>query len=209
VTESLNHVLAAALADTLDGLAAGLFLVDASGLIVHANASGHALVHEGRCLSALGGRLTAADPQANHSLRDIFAAAAGRDASVGVKGIAVPLHSRDGERYVAYVMPLTAGARRTAGTFYAAVAAVFVRRAELDLISPFEVIAQDFRLTPAELRVLFAIIEVGGVPEVAPVLGISEATVKTHLQRLFEKTTTSRQADLVKLVAGYMSPLAT
>jgi DNA-binding NarL/FixJ family response regulator len=58
------------------------------------------------------------------------------------------------------------------------------------------------------LRVMMAIVEVGGVPEVAPVLGVSETTVKTHLQHVFEKTGTQRQADLVKLVAGYMSPLA-
>jgi hypothetical protein len=36
-------------------------------------------------------------------------------------------------------------------------------------------------LTPAEVRVLFAIVEIGGVPEVAPVLGISEQTDKSHL----------------------------
>ena len=40
-------------------------------------------------------------------------------------------------------------------------------------------------------------------------LGISETTVKTHLQRVFEKTGTSRQSDLVKLVAGYINPLVT
>jgi DNA-binding CsgD family transcriptional regulator len=39
------------------------------------------------------------------------------------------------------------------------------------------------------------------------VLGISEITVKTHLQHIYEKTGSSRQVDLVKLVAGYMSPL--
>jgi DNA-binding CsgD family transcriptional regulator len=64
-----------------------------------------------------------------------------------------------------------------------------------------------YRLTAAELRVLMAIVDIGGVPEVAPMLGISETTVKTHLQRVFEKTGTNRQADLVKLVAGFMSPL--
>ena len=46
------------------------------------------------------------------------------------------------------------------------------------------------------------------MPEVAPALGISETTVKTHLQHVFDKTGINRQADLVKLVAGYMSPLA-
>jgi hypothetical protein len=55
--------------------------------------------------------------------------------------------------------------------------------------------------------VLLAAVEVGGVPEVAPLLGVSETTVKTHLQHVFEKTGAKRQADLVKLVAGFMSPL--
>jgi DNA-binding CsgD family transcriptional regulator len=63
-------------------------------------------------------------------------------------------------------------------------------------------------LTPSELRVLLAIVEVGGVPEVAVALGIAVTTVKTHLGRLFEKTGATRQADLVRLVAGYAMPLA-
>ena len=106
------------------------------------------------------------------------------------------------------MLPLTAGARRQAGNKYSAVAAVFVHQATLEGYTPFETIAQHFRLTPAELGVMLAIVQIGGVPEVAPVLGISEPTVKTHLQRVFEKTGTNRQADLVKLVAGFMSPLA-
>jgi FixJ family two-component response regulator len=52
-----------------------------------------------------------------------------------------------------------------------------------------------------------AIIEVGGVAQVASALGISDSTVKTHLQRVFEKTGTNRQTDLVTLVAGFKSPL--
>ena len=97
------------------------------------------------------------------------------DTAVGVKGVAVSIAARDGERYVAHVLPLTAGKRRRAGTMYAAVAALFIRKAALDLPSPFEMIAGQFRLTPAELRVLFAVIEVGGAPEVAEVLGVTQA----------------------------------
>jgi DNA-binding CsgD family transcriptional regulator len=79
--------------------------------------------------------------------------------------------------------------------------------AALNLPSPPEAIVDEFKLTPRELRVLFAIVEVGGVPEVAEVLGVSAATVRTHLARLFDKTGTSRQADLVKLVAAFSNPL--
>ena len=72
--------------------------------------------------------------------------------------------------------------------------------------STSQVIGEAFRLTPTELRVLLAIVEVGGVPEVAEALGIAESTVKTHLGRLFQKTATSRQAGLVGIVTGFSNP---
>jgi DNA-binding CsgD family transcriptional regulator len=46
------------------------------------------------------------------------------------------------------------------------------------------------------------------VPETATALGISSSTVKTHLGRVYDKAGAARQADLVKLVAGFSSPLA-
>ncbi|MBV9634764.1 MAG: LuxR family transcriptional regulator, partial [Methylobacteriaceae bacterium] len=199
----LHRVEAAALADSLDELASAMFIVDSTGRIVHANASAHRLIGEAKVLRATNGRLAAFDPQENRVLLDVFTAAQGGDGAVGKRGIAIPLKARTGERYVAHVLPLTSGARRKAGVSYSAAAAMFVRKAMLDLPSPPEAIAHQFKLTPAEIRVLFAIVEIGGAPEVASVLGISEQTVKTHLHRTFEKTATRRQADLVKLVASY------
>jgi DNA-binding CsgD family transcriptional regulator len=203
----LHKAEASTLADTLDGLTAGMFLVDKTGRIVHANESGHVMIGEARFVRAAGGRLVATDGRANQSLQDIFAAAECGDDAVGVKGISVPLPARAGQEHVAHVLPLTAGMRRRAGASYAAVAAVFVRKATLDVPSPLETVAKRHRLTPSELRVLLAIVEIGGVPEVANALGISETTVKTHLRHLFEKTSTTRQADLVKLVARFANPL--
>ena len=144
---------------------------------------------------------------AEEALYDVILAAGSGDAAVGIKGIAVPLPTSEGERYVAHVLPLTSGARRRAGASYAAVAALFVHKAALDKPSPPEAIAKTFQLTPSELRVLLGIVEVGGAPEVAEALGIAETTVKFHLKRLFEKTGAGRQAELVKLVAGFSNPL--
>ena len=203
----LHKVQAAQLADSLDTLAAGMFLVDAASRITYANASGQELLREARVLRAPGGQLGAIDPVANQTLRDTFARSAQGDAAVGRRGIAVPLRGREDARYVANVLPLTSGARRNASTVYAATAVVFVHRATLDMPSPPEVVAREFRLTPAELRVLFSIIEVGNALEVAEVLGISEATVRTHLHHLYGKTGTARQTELVKLVAGYSNAL--
>jgi DNA-binding NarL/FixJ family response regulator len=87
------------------------------------------------------------------------------------------------------------------------VAALFVRKAAFDTLSPPEAMAKAYKFTPMELRVLLAIVEVGGVPEVAEALGVAETTVKTHLARLCQKTGAGRQADLVKRVAGFSNPL--
>jgi DNA-binding CsgD family transcriptional regulator len=197
----------AMLADTFDGISAGMFLVDATGRIVHANAAGFAMIGSAGPLRATDDRLAAVDPEANRKLGEIFAASGTGDLAVGTRGIALSLRSPDSDPFVAHVLPLTSGARRKAGARYAAVAAIFVRKAALEEPSPPEVIAKAFRLTPTELRILLAIVEVGGVPEVAEALGIGATTVRFHLRGLFEKTGARRQADLVKLVAGYSNPL--
>jgi DNA-binding CsgD family transcriptional regulator len=199
----LHKVQAATLADSLDTLSSGMFIVDAAARIVQANASGHIMLAEGNVVRGPSGRLAACDLRANQTLLDAFTSAQAGDAALGRKAIAVPLTARDGESCVARVLPLTSGSRQKAGTSYSATAAVFVRKAKLDLPSIPEVVAKQFNLTPAEIRVLFAVVEIGGVPEIAPVLGIAEQTVKSHLHRIYEKTATKRQAELVKLVAGY------
>jgi DNA-binding CsgD family transcriptional regulator len=203
----LKTAEAATFVDTADGVSAGMFFVDAGGRIVHANASGHAMLTQGSPLRAVGGRLVPNDASAQQTLNEVYAMAERGDAAVGAKDIAVPLIALDGGRHVAHVLPLTSGARRRAGTAYAAAAAVFVQQAAMDTPSPQEVIGKLYKLTPTELRVLLGIVQVGGVPEVAETLGIAESTVRTHLRQLFEKTGAKRQADLVKLMAGHASPL--
>jgi len=204
----LKAAQSASLADALDGLSAAMFLVQANGRIVHANAAAHAMLAASGFLYAANARLTVRDVKMHHALMDVLADAGNGDGAVGARGVALPLATRDGGAYLAHVLPLTSGARRQAASAYAAVAAVFVRKAELELPSTPEIIARHYRLTPSELRVLLAVIEVGGVPEVAEALGIADTTVKTHLGSVYGKTGTARQADLVKLVAGFASPLA-
>jgi DNA-binding CsgD family transcriptional regulator len=196
----------AGLADAFDGLSASMYLVDAAGRIVHANAAGRVLLSTG-ALKVVGNRLGTDDTEINGLLQDALMATSNGDCAINVKGISLPLTARDGENYVVHVLPLTAGTRRRAGTAYAATAAVFAHKAKLTTLSPLEVISRRYKLTPAELRVLLAIVEIGGVPEVAEAFGVSTTTVKSHLARLFEKTSTRRQADLVKLVAAFSNPM--
>lgn len=56
-------------------------------------------------------------------------------------------------------------------------------------------------LTPAQARVAAEIYRGGTLKEAARALGISESTVKTHLDAVFAKTGTDRQAAAVRVLA--------
>lgn len=202
----LHKVDAHLLADAVDAIAAGVFLVRDDASIVRANVAATRMLDARDLVYAAAGRLMAAERDARTPLSEAVAAAT-RDGLSANRPPAVPLSARDGARYVAHVLPLGNGARARAKARYAAAAAVFVHAVAPDRLTPVEAISQHFSLTPAELRVLIAIVEVGGVPEVASILGVSETTVRTHLRHLFEKTQTCRQADLVRLVAAYANPM--
>src|SRR5262249_15128268 len=99
---------------------------------------------------------------------------------------------------VARVIPLTA--HRTAAIFDIdrPVAAVFVVDPSAELDSKIRRFATRFGLTPGETRTLKEIVGGSGLPAAAARLKITPATARTHTYRIFEKTGTSRQAELIR-----------
>lgn len=203
----LKTIQAAAFAETIDGLAAGVFIVDCASRIIHANPSGKSMLDDGDVLRSVDATLGSIDSYGNHLLGESILAASGTEISLITQGAGIALSGAGGIRYVAHVLPLTSGTRQAAGLAHAAVAAVFIRQLALDLARPLASAARRYGLTPTEAKVLRAVLEHGGVAPMATSLGISQATVKTHLQRLFEKTGTNRQVDLVKLTYGIVDAL--
>ncbi|MBR0727895.1 helix-turn-helix transcriptional regulator [Bradyrhizobium japonicum] len=198
--------LATALADVLDNLASGIFLLDASCRVVHANSAGHALLAADDVVRSVAGQLVTSSAEANQTLREAFAT--GNDVVLlAARDRAIPLLSPSGERYVAHILPLSSVLRNGSERVVDAAGALLLRKVSLGGQSYGELIARTFDLTPAELRVFLSIVEIGGIPETAAALGIAETTAKTHLHRVFAKTGVSRQADLVKLAAGFSNPL--
>jgi DNA-binding CsgD family transcriptional regulator/PAS domain-containing protein len=202
--------MSATFACTFDGLDAAVFLIDSGGRVLHANSAAQAIVTAEEILRVgAGGRLAACSAaEADHAFQKALTAACRGGAQPDAAEAAVPLIGRDGVHFVAHVLPLKSAAQDRGGFDHAAAAALFVRKVVVSVSSASDVIGKAFRLTPAEQRVLTAIVELGGVPTVASALGLSEATVKTHLVHMFRKTGVSRQQDLVKLVARYLTPLA-
>lgn len=194
---------ASELEHVLDGLKAGVFLADSDGKVLHANAAGNELLAQGDALRARNGRLSPSDLGAANALSLALAAAGNGTLPAGDTGHAIALAGPDGDHFALHLLPLVNGKKRADG----AAAAVFVQRTtQVPTIAP-DLVARAFGLTPAEQRVLGHIVEAGSVAEAAERLRVSETTVKTHLHRVFSKTGTARQADLVKLLTGFAGPL--
>ncbi|MBN9695016.1 MAG: hypothetical protein J0L85_04400 [Zoogloea sp.] len=65
---------------------------------------------------------------------------------------------------------------------------------------PAERLIRLYGLTPAEAGLALEVVRGGSSESMAGRLGISVNTVNTHLRRIFDKTATHRQADLLKLL---------
>ena len=193
------------LAEVLDGLSTAICLLDAEGRVVHANAACRQLFVDGDLLAIVGDRIVARNTQAEKIFRGLFDVVAdGGPHSSGRRRIDL-MTSVDGQHYLVHAFPLS---RRRGLQRDSAATVLFLQKAAMVPLLVPDAIAAAFRLTPSELRVLMAIVEFGGVPDIAAKLGIAETTVKTHLGRLFEKTGAGRQADLVKIAAGFSVPFA-
>ncbi len=197
-----NAATEQALTQTLDHVEAAILLVGTDARIAFANGAARKMLTETTLVREEANALHAVAPDADRVLRDIFASVEKGDASLGERGIAVPLTNAPQEPWFAHVLPLTSGRRQQAGDEYAAVAAVFIRKTAPNAPPPLEAIAKLYKLSAGEVRVLDAMLRASGVKAMAKTLGLSQATVKTHLHNLFRKTGTTRQSELVKLVAG-------
>jgi DNA-binding CsgD family transcriptional regulator/PAS domain-containing protein len=194
---------------TLDTLVTAVVLVDSGAAIVHANRAAQALLGAGAPILVQRGMLSSHDPSATAALRDAIGRAAANESSLGFGGIGVPLRHRDDALLsapsIAHVLPLTSGALRPDLSMGAA-AAVFITPASENPPPPFEALAALYDLTPTEARVMVEIASGKNRAATARALGIADSTVKTHLARAFEKTGTTEQPELAKLVASLTAP---
>lgn len=191
---------------TLDALTAGVYLTGRDGRIVYMNATAERQLETGNALRIVNDRLCAADPSARTVLAKAIDEAAAFEAEARPGGHALAIPDGDGAGYVATLLPLEQGRRQNLIAPFAASVAVFTQSPAEAPVAPGEAFARLYRLTGGELRVLVVLARGVGAKEAADILGISEATVRTHLQQMFSKTGTSRQADLLRLLQSAAPP---
>jgi len=64
-----------------------------------------------------------------------------------------------------------------------------------------------YGLTPREVCVLMLLLQGAGPEEAAASMGVAVTTVRSHLNSLFAKTGTSRQAELVQKALASIPPV--
>jgi DNA-binding CsgD family transcriptional regulator len=207
----ISETKLAALSALFNQLTAALFLVDRAGRIVCANASGRRLLAAADVVQDRRRHLAAIDAMADRRLREAFRRAGEQVGNSGGAAVLLPA-ARSEEAWVAHVATLYVSTLECRNPLDAEsdppFVSVIVRKAAFDHASALATVAKTYNLTRAEARVLAATIGIGRVSDVARAVGISATTAKTHLLRIFDKTGTHRQADLVKLVAGFVNPFA-
>jgi len=203
----MQTVAAARLAETIDHLSTGIFLTEDRGRVSYMNSTAESLLKRGTVLKSREGRLIAARSNARDSLSyAIEQSAAGRaPPSTGQYAVALP--DEEGAGLIANVLPLEWRDSRNPLGPLPGLAAVIVQDPSAGATPPMDAFAELYGLTAAERRVLELIAEGHAPQEAADRLALSLATVKSHLQRVFAKTNTGRQSDLVRLVAQASAPL--
>ncbi len=197
----------AALHDTLAAAAHGVMLVDRQHRPVFVNPAAEALIRPGQSLRVRLGRLAARDVAVDTALQAALAAAVlDVDGSRGgVRDLAVP---RRGQRpLLLSVVPVGRRAADGSGLDGAVAAMIVVSDPDVRPWARLEGFARLHGLTPAEAKVLAALLDGDGLEQAADRLGIGRATAKTHLNRILGKTGCLRQNELIRLVARTLPPL--
>ncbi len=185
---------------TLDGLAAGVFLTRRDSRVVYMNAAAERQVKSGSALRIVDNRLSPTNLKARAAVAKAIDEAAIDETVAGPVGHSLAISGDNGVGYIATLLPLERGRRQSIMAPFAASVAVFVQDPAQAPLMPGEAFARLHQLTGGELRVLLALAQGVGAKEAADMLGIGEPTVRSHLQHIFSKTGTSRQADLLQIL---------
>jgi DNA-binding CsgD family transcriptional regulator/PAS domain-containing protein len=200
----VRTIVGTRMAEALDALRCAVVLTNEHGTILHANRVAEHMLDEGGTIQSPQGVLQATAPSAASELRSALALAARNEAGIGKTGLAIRLTEPDVPPMFAHVLPLTGSDFRTR-LQPAAVAAVFIG-APPDAQDGAAAMAAAFGLTLAETKVLANLFAGRPLNETAATLGITRPTAKTHLEHIFLKTRVTRQAELMRLWTGLISP---
>lgn len=173
-----------------DRVAHAVLMIDAYGRVLFANRAAERVLAQADGLDVGPGGLRAATTTQTSDLRRLVALATTKDRLARQGGALLIDRPSMRRPFQVLISPL-----RHSGT-----AMVLVIDPERKPADSAQRLASLYKLTPAETQVAREIAKGEGLPGVANRLGVLLSTVRTHLHHVFEKTATTRQAELVRLL---------
>lgn len=202
VVDSIDTAAADLLVTELvDAMRHALILLAGDGSIVHTNPAAAVLLGRDDGLRNRDSAVEATRPSTNSELHARIEQAV-RCGARGCRSGATLTCSRPSGKwpYIIQVLPLGCASRSE----QSGPALLLVVDPDSKPSPTQDLIRRIFGMTPAEAEVCLRILDGDGLKSVADQLNLSLATVKTHLQHVFDKTQTHRQAELVRLLLAVM-----
>jgi DNA-binding CsgD family transcriptional regulator len=172
-------------------------LADADSKLLFANVVAHRLLSFGGDVIVRNGRLHAAnhsqDADLRRAIRNAALAAIGRSVTAGAL---LELRRLERKQLSLLICPLPPDLMR--GARAEPCAAIFVSDFENHCPVPETVLANYYRLTPAEARLVTALVAGTRLQDYAEQAGISIETARNQLKMIFNKTGHHRQSELIR-----------
>ena len=200
--------IGASLAAALDLLTCSVIIVDAEGMLLYANRAAEHLLSRSGPLFGLRGRIGCRPHELNKALLKAIHDATSSPAMLepGIcRGIVLP--TEEGTTLAIHVVPIASANNWGDVGISSAAAALFIANDNSTASPPLDSFAARHGLTRMETRVLAEILAGEGLRRVSERLEIGATTARSHLQKVFLKTGTSKQAQLIRLFFAQTVPI--
>ena len=182
----------------LDNPRIGVLELDRRGRILAENDRARSILRHGDGLLDRNGMLRARAPADQVRLERLVGVALPASGAVAVSGSMVLRRSSVVPPFVVPVKPV-GGPQPDHGARHVAALVLIVEPGRQHRINS-DLVATTLELTPAETQVAVWLAEGNSVRDMADATGHTKAAIYWHLQRIYQKHSISRQADLVRLV---------
>jgi DNA-binding CsgD family transcriptional regulator len=182
----------------------GVLLVDRKCGVLWANQAAEGLITAGDRLSSVDRALVCHRDHETSRLRQMVAGCSA--GALEVAGGMLAVHGHSGRRPLSVLVAPLRGEHPFA-LEPVATAILFVTDPDSIVRVPRSHLRELYGLTEGEARTAEALLDADRLADVAQKLGVTLATVRTLLQRVFEKTDTHRQSELIRLMQAHGSSI--
>lgn len=201
----MNDMIYHALCGALDHLSAAVLILTPHGFILFANQAAKSMLDEGKVIRSTEGCLQLKErslgKELYHGIEAVLSGALKGDEDASGYELCLAHSPREATGAVGYLRLLSRS------NDAAPMLALFITRVGEAATCSVSALAESFGLSRAEGRVLEQLIEAQTPSAAAARLNLSIYTVKSHMRKIFQKTHTARQSDLLRLVERCRLPL--